>query len=196
MWRLKIQTASITAISPLLCHSLVFRGLKACLPFGYSHLPIEITQMMNLSCQDFIYIKMKPSPGRPVLLWTSMASMDTKLNGRSELLCRGTLKRTFLERTRELVSKNSKLQKQCGSQGNYIHTKYIKSMSCIYLRTSVKYTINTVKEFLIITTHNIYQGNDKFMVTYCKVHFIVDFGFVTLTSSVQEYTDPKLRATK
>lgn len=66
----KVQTASITAAPSLLCHSLVFRGLKACLPFGFSHLSKEITQMVNLSFQDFMYIKMKPSPGETGHLWT------------------------------------------------------------------------------------------------------------------------------
>lgn len=75
----------------------------------------------------------------------------------------------------------------------YIHK--ICKIYVMYLRTSVKYTINTMKEFLIIKTHNIYQGNGKFMVTYCKAQ-IIDFGFVSLTSTVQEYTVPKVRTTK
>lgn len=68
----------------------------------------------------------------------------------------------------------------------YTHTQNIKIRSCIYLRKSVKYVINTVKEFLVIKTelHNIYHGNGKFMVTYCKAQFIVDFGFFSLKSSV------------
>lgn len=80
----------------------------------------------------------------------------------------------------------------------YTQTQNRKIRSCIYLRRSLKYTPNTVKEFLVIKIelHNIYHVNGKFRVTYCKVQFIVDFGFVSLTLSVQEYTVPKLRATK
>lgn len=124
MWRLKIQTASITAASSLLRHPLVFRGLKACLPFGYSHLSREILN------DEFVMPGLHINQNE-TFTWKDRASMDRKLNGRSELFCRGTLKRTFLERTRELVSKNSKLQNQCGSQGNYTYTKYVKFMLCI-----------------------------------------------------------------